>query len=796
MLRRSRRSLADVAPVARGVGPLRGRARGLKPVTDRDRRSNRIVLVLAALNLGLFAAFLALRLTQPSDGMRLQPGTQAIEPQAVVLSSLGPATGALQGGDRVTAIDGRPVNDWAGALLCWAPLCDGPERPRWQFGDSVTYTILREGRTIEAVVALGRYPLAANLRQDWGALLYALALFLTGALVFYRRPEQTATRLLFLAGSSMLGATTWSLGLQALDFVQPLPFWLHRVTTHGVYLVLWSATLHFALVFPNPHRLLRRHGWLVPTLYALPFLVHIAAVIGTGLAAAGPLDWLARLGLDQNLTVTIYLVLSVLALATNYRDQPDLTGRQQIRVVVHSAALIVGVGVLLWQLPEMLLGEQRMTSSMMAVIGLLLPLSLVASILRYRLWDIDVLINRTAVYGSLSIAILVLYVSVAGALGALFQQRGSSLFSLVAAALVAVAFQPLREGLQRAVNRLMYGERDDPYRVLSRLGKQLQSAALPEELLETMTQTVASALKLPYAGIAIREDGEFKTQAEYGVPAAEAVTLPLVYQREVVGRLAVAPRSPREPLGPADMSLLESIAQQAGAVVHSARLYRDLQRSRERLVTAREEERRRLRRDLHDGLGPTLASHTLRLDAILDLVDSDPARARQQIEDLRSQTKDTVAEIRRLVYELRPPALDDLGLIEALRTHLLQLRSTHQRTDITLDVPPEGLPALTAAVEVAAYRIIMEGLTNVLRHAGAACCRVRLSVEAGARRELRIEILDDGKGLPERVEAGVGVLSMHERAVELGGSCTLEEAADGGTRLRARLPLGATGDQT
>ena len=232
-----------------------------------------------------------------------------------------------------------------------------------------------------------------------------------------------------------------------------------------------------------------------------------------------------------------------------------------------------------------------------------------------------------------------------------------------------------------------------------------------------ITRTVAGALRLPYASITALESGVFVTQAEYGIPPVEPFVVPLVYQREVVGQLMAAPRGPHDPLTPPDVRLLEDIAQQAGAVVHAVRLNRDLQRSRERLVITREEERRRLRRDLHDGLGPTLASHTLRLDAILDLIDTDPAQAKQQIEALKSQTMETVADIRRLVYELRPPALDELGLIEAVRTHLLQPGSTHQKPDITLEVPPEGLPLLTAAVEVAAYRIIMESVTNVLRHA-------------------------------------------------------------------------------
>ena len=757
----------------------------------------RLIIAVSILNVMLLAAFIGLRLAQPSDGMRLQPGTPAIEANGVIVTALGEpldvSDSGLQNGDRVMAIEGRSLESWAENLLCWRPLCAGPKRPARRMGGTLTYAVLRGDQPVDVAVRLGRYPLGANIRHDWGAMVYALALFVTGAFVFFKRPDELATGPLLVAGSAMLGATTWSFGLQALDFVQPPGFWLHQLTTRGVYLLIWASVLHFALLFPNPHRLVRGHRWLVPTLYALPFLVLTATLVMTGLAASGPLDWLARIGLDQNLTVAVYLLLGLVALVTNYRDQPDMVSRQQIRVVVYAFVVNIVAALLLWQIPQLILGKQWFTSNSIAIVGLVVPAALVVSILRYRLWDIDVIINRTAVYGLLSIVIVGLYIAAVGVLGVLFQQRGSLIFSLMATGLVAAMFQPLRESLQRLVNRLMYGERDDPYQVVSRLGHQLQDTAAPEDLLELITRTVAGALRLPYASITALESGVFVTQAEYGIPPVEPFVVPLVYQREVVGQLMAAPRGPHDPLTPPDVRLLEDIAQQAGAVVHAVRLNRDLQRSRERLVITREEERRRLRRDLHDGLGPTLASHTLRLDAILDLIDTDPAQAKQQIEALKSQTMETVADIRRLVYELRPPALDELGLIEAVRTHLLQPGSTHQKPDITLEVPPEGLPLLTAAVEVAAYRIIMESVTNVLRHAGALTCRVRLSVEAGKRSALRVDIVDDGGGLPKPVQPGVGLMSIRERAVELGGECTIGGAIGGGTHVSAILPLDGTG---
>lgn len=748
-----------------------------------------IVLLLAALNIVLFGTFIGLRLAQPSDGARLQPGEPALQPDGVVVSVIPGTESDLQTGDRVTAINEQSLESWASSLKCWRPFCDSPPRPDWKVGDLVTYTVVRGGEPQQISVTLRSYPLADNLRQDWGSMLYALAMFLTGVFVLYKRPEDTTARALFLGGSSILGATSWSFGLQALDFVHPLTFWLHRLTTSGVYLLFWASVLHFALIFPNPHRLVLRHRWLVPAVYSLPFVILGVALVGTGLAASSTLDWLSRQGQDQNLTVTAYLVASLLALVTNYRSQLDSVSRQQIRVVVYAVSVNAVLAVLLWQLPQLLLGEQWVTSDIIGIVGLILPLSLLIAILRYRLWDIDLFINRTSVYGLLSILIVGLYIGLVGLLGMIFQQRGSLVFSLLATGVIALVFQPLRAWLQRVVNRMMYGERDTPYQVISRLGRQLENSAAPEDLLDTITRTVAEALKLPFAGIALLENGAFTLQSEYGMRPAEPFVLPLVYQREVVGQLAVAPRGPHDPLAEPDIRLLEEVAHQAGAVVHAVRLNLDLQRSRERLVIRLEEERRRLRRDLHDGLGPTLASYTFKLDSINDLIDADPVQARQLVGTLKQQTKDLVAMIRRLVYELRPPALDELGLVEALHVHLAQLDHAGGAPSIALIVPPDGLPPLSAAVEVAAYRIVMEGVTNVLHHANASDCRVQFRAEAGIKPALSIEISDDGFGLPEALRAGVGLVSMRERALELGGECVVENNPGGGTRVRVTLPI-------
>jgi two-component system NarL family sensor kinase len=437
---------------------------------------------------------------------------------------------------------------------------------------------------------------------------------------------------------------------------------------------------------------------------------------------------------------------------------------------------------------------------------LVVPIFTYIAIVRHHLYDIDVVINRTLVYGALSACVIGIYVLAVVALGALFQAQGNLAVSLAATGLVAVLFQPIRSRLQRSVNRLMYGERDDPYAVLSRIGRRLEATIAPKAALSTIVETIAQALKVPYVAIEIRQAAEqFAKVAEHGTPKEEPLVLPLVYQRETIGRLVVAPRAPGETFSPADRRLLEDLARQVEVAVYAVRLTADLQRSRERLVTAREEERRRLRRDLHDGLGPTLGALTLGLDTTrLALAQEDPKAVDELLVELKSHTQDAVSDVRRLVYGLRPPALDDLGLVPAIRQQAANRglladafpngqgpKWENSKNGLVFRVEaPDDLPSLPAAVEVACYRIAQEALTNTARHSGASSCLVSLCLDE-ADGTLQLEVSDDGKGVAEDRSAGVGMSSMRERAEELGGTLTVGALPEGGTRILARLPLPA-----
>ena len=632
-----------------------------------------------------------------------------------------------------------------------------------------------------ANLLVGNYGLASTI-----LLVAATSVWFAVAFVLFWRKSSDRAVLLFSLVLVLTG------GVQ----VPPIPFALLHDGVWWVPVdVLWflaGITLSFVFTFPDGRFVPGFTRWL-----ALGWIV-ISLVPVPVPGAVYPWNW--WLFPPYTLVRIAFYGSLVLALLYRYRRRATPVQRQQIKWVVFAATIVVGAvsgaNLLLHVLPSYFPAfsvstqlQQLVRALAIDLVSVLIPLSIGIALLRYRLWDIDLLINRTLVYGVLTLSTIALYVLVVVGLGTLLQARGNLGIALVATGLVAVVFQPLRTRLQRAANHLMYGERDDPYRVISRLGQRLEATLAPDAVLPTIVETVAQALRLPYAAITLQQGEEFPTAASYGSARGELVRLPLVYQSEQVGELVLAPRAPGERFSPADRALLEDLARQAGIAAHAVRLTADLkrltvdlQRERERLVTAREEERRRLRRDLHDGLGPQLASLTLKLETARNRLAHDPL-AQTLLSDLAGRTQSAVADIRRLVYALRPPALDELGLVSALRALTLQ---SNDRVAISLDAP-DCLPELSAAVEVAVYRIAQEALTNVVRHAAARRCDIRLALDEPAG-WLSLSIQDDGCGLPQARSVGVGLISMRERSEELGGTWTIEQVSTGGTHVLARLP--------
>jgi len=397
-------------------------------------------------------------------------------------------------------------------------------------------------------------------------------------------------------------------------------------------------------------------------------------------------------------------------------------------------------------------------------------------------------LDRSSVHGLLTVGILVLYAASAVVLRALMPEDLPYAIALLATGAGALLALPLRDRLQQVLDRGMYGDRGDPYRAITRLGMQLETSIEVDAVPAIVVETVASALRLPYAAIEL--EGDDIPAASFGrlpdnMPPDDLLRLPLIHRGTSSGWLVLAPRSAREDFDAVDLRLLSDLARQAGPVIEAARLAADLRRSRLRLVTAREEERRRLRRDLHDGVGPTLAGALLKMEAARATLAERPDGAADVLAELATSTRRVIDEVRRVTYDLRPPALDELGLVGALREQAAAFAggpSGALRIEIQV---LHRLPSLPAATEVAAYRIGVEALTNVVRHSGAQQAAVILTADG---QELVLEVRDDGSGVGHD-PAGVGLRSMTERAEELGGSVEVTTAGEHGTLVRARLPL-------
>ncbi len=496
-------------------------------------------------------------------------------------------------------------------------------------------------------------------------------------------------------------------------------------------------------------------------------LVHLHNPIGTTFFQSfeqGGVIWMAPSGVGASLVIIVRW----------------LRAQGELRRVLSWIALANISGAVFG--PLVFLGPEWFLMSVQLPTILVLG-ALVAATLRHRVYGVEIVVSRVFVYFALAAAVVAVYAAIIGAT-VLIAGEVSLGASFAAAIIAALVLTPARTRIEQIINRLLFGDRDDPYRVLSQVGSRLESLGQPDELLPAFVEQVVSALRVPFV-IVEYEAGRSSQRVAAGSPAngtsgLDAEAFPLTHHGSEIGRLLVGHRSGERVFSPGERELLASLARQASATVANLVLTEDLKSSRERIVTAREEERRRLRRDLHDGLGPVLTGAAMMIDAGRNLMRSDPESADRQLIDARAQVRGAIEDVRRLVYALRPPALDELGLVGALRE-----QAQHSPVEITIDADG-ALESLPAAVEVAAFRIISEAVNNASRHSNATSCAIAISANGA----LEIDIADNGSSTTVW-RPGVGIISMRERAAELGGSCETGPDAHGHGRVHAVIPLEA-----
>ncbi len=690
------------------------------------------------------------------------------------------ARAGLLEGDVLLAVDDVPVTskDQADRLL--AGPVGTPVRVSLRTGNfpARQLTITRGSLQGEILLRVGLSSRFAVIFVLASEILLTIVCLLVAFVIFWYRSNDWMA----LYASLILTMILVGLSLPAISFGQNMP---------GGF-APWVNTW-FALAF----------GLLLVFFYLFPggkFVPRLTMVLSAGLVLWMVLELIDKSWYPWNLPRNEFAVVSaawvlsgILALGYRYFTNSDPVQRRQIRwVVLGTTAAALGLFLQIIPLAFDVAGSTRVLYDfglypLGQVFKLFLPLSISFAVLRYRLWDIHIIVNRSLVYATLTAVLITLYSLSVASLSALFQTPNNPLISFSSTGLVAVIVQPLHKRLQRGVNRLMYGERDDPYAVLTHLSCALETTLGVQQVLPVLARTIGQTLKIPYVAILLDANGVEQLAAAHGTPTPDLLSFPLVYQGELIGSLQLAHRAPGEEFSHVDQELIENIARQAGSTAQAVRLNTELIRSRAQIVNEREEERLRIRRDLHDELGPILASQGLKMAAARQLIRAKPDKAESLMDDMIQQSQQIVTDIRRLVHGLRPPALDQLGLVEAIRD-LVSHVDDRNDTSLVIDfsTPSGSLPGLPPAVEVNAYRIALEAIQNTRRHAQAQHCLVKFEIDQNT---LVIQISDDGAGLLREYRAGVGLRSMRERAEEIGGQFTIEPAQPGGTQITARLPL-------
>jgi len=601
-----------------------------------------------------------------------------------------------------------------------------------------------------------------------------------GAILAWQRPRN-AIGWLFLAAAIAQSMAAVCAPLAVLLHENDAPTVAVRVvTTLFMWSWPWSIGLFLILallLFPDGRLPSRR--WrpaLIGILVTSPLFAVELGSEPTPLTVGYPIGYLTIAAHDQlgplwtisELRNLVAYLISLAALVVRFR-RGDARTRQQLLWLL-LALLIMMIASVPWAFVA--------GTPVIVLLAIpLIPAAVVVAIIRYRLLDIRVVASRLLTWVVLSLAVLLSYLALIAVLDR-YVAAWLGRSAMITAVLVVLAALVLPR-LQRIVDRLVYGDRQDPAVIMSRLGERL---AETDGGLDGVIIAIRSALRLPYAAV-LRPDGK---PYETGERPETIGRRTLLHNGIEVGELIIGLRPGERSISRADRRVLSALSAPLALALHTSALTEELQSSRSRIVSAREEERRRLRRELHDGLGPTLTGIAYSADAVGNLLGRDQQAAEELITSVRRDARHAIADIRRLAEDLRPSALDELGLYAALRmrTGRLNRRADGMPVRVVLELPP-GDPPLPAAVEIAAYRIVIEALTNALRHSSADTVVINIEISD----VVTVMITDNGP-LSTQWLPGVGIQSMGERAAELNGTFASGPTEHGG-RVLASFPLEA-----
>jgi signal transduction histidine kinase len=589
------------------------------------------------------------------------------------------------------------------------------------------------------------------------------------------------------------------------------PMWVPIVVPPVTFLLL---------LFPSGHLPSLRWRWFARVLGGGLILVFLGIVFSPGVLENGPvadlenplgLEWLRPvlpLALAFIALIPVGVVASLVSLVQRFRRSTGIE-RLQLTWLV-TAAAIVGLLYAIAIPIGLVTGWGQSTAPLWAevlqnvaiVSFALIPIAIGVSVLRYRLLEIDLVINRALLLGTLAIFISVVYFAIVVGVGALVGSRADAVLSAVAAAVVALAFQPVRRRAQRLADRLVYGKRASPYEVLSEFSERLGKAYASDELLFRMARALAEGTSAARADVWIRVGDQLRSEAtwpreeepfppmpvasEDGSASAMSMLEPIHHDGELLGALSIRKKA-GEAIAPTEERLVRDLAAQAGLVMRNVALTQQLMEkidqlraSRQRLVTAQDEERRKLERNLHDGAQQQIVALAVKLRLLEQLIERDAAKARSMATDLQGDIDSALKELRDLARGIYPPLLADQGLVAALE-------SQAQRSVVPVAIEADGIGRYPRDAEAAVYFSCLEALQNVAKYARASRATLRLWDGDG---HLRFEVMDDGVGFDtDRTSYGTGLQGMIDRLAAVGGELHVRSVPGTGTTVTGGIPL-------
>jgi two-component system, NarL family, sensor kinase len=461
-----------------------------------------VVIVTASLIIGLFLVFVALRLTTPSDGARLQPGTNPWQPDGVIITPLIEYSGGVRSGDIVLAVEGISLEEWAGNMVSRRIAV-----PSGDDEETLLYEIRRGSEVLELRQPLGSYPLAELLREDWGAIVLAVVGIAVAGFASWRKPDDPAVQLLFLIFVAILGATAWSLGLQVSDFLYGIGFFLYYLLTTLAFLLVWVFVLHFLLVFPVRAVWLDSRPWVLPLIYAAPFIVILIWMVTSRTSIPSNLLWLSRMGQVIGPIQSVYVIIIIAAAVASFRRARDSVSRVQVRWVFFALVLVFSLHLLVGVLPEMITGQPLLNWNYLALLALIIPISIIIAILRHGLFDIELIIRRTTQYTLVTGLLALIYFASVVVLQSLFGRaigEQSEIAIVLSTLLIAVLFLPLRRRVQDIIDRRFFRRKYDAEKTLEAFAATVRNETDLDDLTEELVRVIEETMQPEFVNVWLR----------------------------------------------------------------------------------------------------------------------------------------------------------------------------------------------------------------------------------------------------------------------------------------------------